>query len=288
MTETLAEELESIQRGRNQSWRALAVRAERAQAEVNRSACEDLQRLVPASQAALLEVGGGVAVFAGLGHPLTQALCMGLDRPLTDAELDAVESHLGRGGGAVQYELCAMAAPELFAALAARGYVIKEFQFVWQRPLAGAIEAQLPAHLEVRRLGLHEAAACQRVIMAGFMDVEPEAVPDEALKAMPALQPSERLQLYGALSAGALIGAGFLYLGDETATLAGTSVLPRHRGQGAQGALIRARLAEAGRRGCTLGVSSTAPGSASQRNMERHGFRVAYPKVVLTKDARPT
>lgn len=284
MPETLAEELERIQRTRNQAWRALAVRAERAQAELNRAACESIARSNPASGASALEIGGGVAIFAGTGSPLTQALCMGLDRPLTEAELDAIEAHLGRGGGAVQYELCAMAAPELFAALGKRGYVIREFQFVWQRPLDGAIDPQVPAGIEVRRMGHGEAAACQRVLMAGFMETDPESVPDQALEAMPPLQPGDRQLLYGALAGSKLIGAATLYLGDDTATLAGTAVLPRHRGLGAQGALIRARLLEAQRRGCTLAVSSTAPGSKSQRNMERHGFRVAFPKVVLAKD----
>lgn len=270
---TLALELEAIQRERNRAWRALAVRIERAQAALNRSACRD---------AAILEVGGGLAIFAGAGSPLTQALCMGLDGPLTEAELDAVEAHLG--GRAVQYELCSMAAPELFTALARRGYAARDFQFVWQRPLDAPIERALPPGLEVRRLSASEAAAGQRVMMAGFMELPPERVPEAALSLMPPPAPGDLQQLYGAFAGGALIGAGMLGLAGDTATLAGTGVVPRHRGLGAQGALIRARLAEAQLRGCTLAVSSTAPGSASQRNMERHGFRVAFPKVVLVKD----
>ena len=285
MPETLAGELERIQRERNEAWRELAVRIERAQASLNRAACEEKARLDPASGAAALEVGGGVALFVGVGSPLTQALCMGLDRPLAEDELDAIEAHLGRGGGPVQYELCSMAAPELFAALGRRGYVATEFQLVWQRPLgAEPIEARIPAGLEeVRRMRPDEAAACQRVMMAGFMETQPERVSDAALAVMPPLPPGDRQQLWGALRGGQIIGAGMLHADEETATLAGTAVLPGHRGLGAQGALIRARLAEAQRRGCTLAVSSTAPGSQSQRNMERHGFRVAFPKVVLAK-----
>jgi hypothetical protein len=37
-------------------------------------------------------------------------------------------------------------------------------------------------------------------------------------------------------------------------------------------------------------VVSTHPGSGSQRNMERRGFRLAYTKVVMTREwpERPT
>ena len=36
--------------------------------------------------------------------------------------------------------------------------------------------------------------------------------------------------------------------------------------------------------GCDIACSSTLPGTASRRNMERHGFSVTYPKLVLLKD----
>ena len=45
----------------------------------------------------------------------------------------------------------------------------------------------------------------------------------------------------------------------------------------------RERLHEAGRAGCEYAVVSTNPGSGSQRNMERRGFRVAYTKVVMMR-----
>jgi len=37
--------------------------------------------------------------------------------------------------------------------------------------------------------------------------------------------------------------------------------------------------------GFSLACSNTMPGTASRRNMERHGFAVAYPKVVMRIDA---
>lgn len=43
------------------------------------------------------------------------------------------------------------------------------------------------------------------------------------------------------------------------------------------------RLARARELGCEVAYSVTLPGTASRRNMERAGFRVAYPKVLMVK-----
>ena len=51
-----------------------------------------------------------------------------------------------------------------------------------------------------------------------------------------------------------------------------------------QSALIALRLHEAAKAGCEYAVVSTNPGSGSQRNMERRGFRVAYTKLVMTRE----
>lgn len=68
--------------------------------------------------------------------------------------------------------------------------------------------------------------------------------------------------------------------------LFGTATLPDYRGRGVQTALIARRLHEAALHGCEYAVVSTVPGSGSQRNMERRGFRVAYTKPVMTRHWR--
>ena len=54
---------------------------------------------------------------------------------------------------------------------------------------------------------------------------------------------------------------------------------PDARKQGAQRALLEARLAYAAQQGCDLAMMAAAPGSASQRNAERQGFRIAYTRI---------
>ena len=74
-------------------------------------------------------------------------------------------------------------------------------------------------------------------------------------------------------------GTGQLEIADDIGWLSGDTTLPQFRRRGVQGALQRARLELARDAGCTLAVTESVPGSASQRNMERLGFRVAYTRV---------
>ena len=78
---------------------------------------------------------------------------------------------------------------------------------------------------------------------------------------------------------GRAIATGALAIRDGVALFAGASTVPEYRRQGAQQTLLESRFQYAAERGCDLAMIVTAPGSASQRNAERQGFRVAYTRV---------
>jgi len=66
---------------------------------------------------------------------------------------------------------------------------------------------------------------------------------------------------------------------DGVALLAGASTIPAGRKQGAQLALLDERLRYAAQHDCDIAMMCALPGSASQRNAERHGFRIAYTRI---------
>ena len=82
-----------------------------------------------------------------------------------------------------------------------------------------------------------------------------------------------------AMHAGRDIAAGGLFIHEGVALLAGASTIPSARRLGAQFALLHARLQMASAVGCQLAMIVALPGSASQRNAERHGFRIAYTRT---------
>jgi hypothetical protein len=257
---------------------------ERALAESGAAAARAMARTDPASGAAALEVAGGLAIFAGAGSPLTQGLAMGLHGPVTAAELDAMERHLSPRGGGRQLEVCPFVDPTLPALLAARAYRVHEWQLVWTRDVgadAGA-EPAAPspdAALRVRRIAPGEEDAFLRCVLAGFL--ESEDVPADAMALMRPTTFADGYEPYLALLGDELVGGGTLAVARGVALFAGAGVRQAFRRLGAQGALLRARLARARELGCTVAYSSTLPGTASRRNMERHGFHVAYPKLVM-------
>jgi hypothetical protein len=79
--------------------------------------------------------------------------------------------------------------------------------------------------------------------------------------------------------AGVPIATGALFIHNGVALLAGASTIPEGRRQGAQLALLESRLLYAAEKGCDIAMMCAAPGSASQRNAERQGFRIAYTRI---------
>jgi GNAT superfamily N-acetyltransferase len=80
------------------------------------------------------------------------------------------------------------------------------------------------------------------------------------------------------------VGGGAVFLDRGVALLAGAATLPPYRRRGVHAALHHARLAAARRAGCDLALQGAMPGSTSQRNAERRGFRVAYTRVVMVRE----
>jgi GNAT superfamily N-acetyltransferase len=250
----------------SQDFLTLVHRLERAQALQN-------ERFNQAAGGRSLSLGGGFAHFRGQGHPLNQAL--GLVDPLPEADLVTVETFLG---SPTVLELSPGADPFLWPLLAERGYRLQQFQQLWTRLFTDAWEPY--ATPQIRVAEPLEAALYNRIVCAGFMERDDWRD----------LEPPFHLSLevpdawgFLAFADGEPAGGGMLGLVDGVAVLSGDGVLPRHRGQGLQKALIHARLTFAWARGCDLACASTAPGTASQRSYEACGFRVAYPKVEMAR-----
>jgi GNAT superfamily N-acetyltransferase len=221
-----------------------------------------------------------MAIFAGAGSPLTQAMAMGLRGPVSAADLDAIEAGLrSSGSGPRQLEVCAFADPSLFALLAQRDYRLTEWQLVWTRAVPSESLAPPPAELSIRRVARGEEELYCRVTLAAAL--ETEDVPREAIDLILPTTFAEGYETYLAWLGDEPIGGATLALAGDVAFIMGSGVRPAFRRRGGQGALIRARLERARELGYSVACCNTQPGTSSRRNMERHGFSVAYPKVVM-------
>jgi GNAT superfamily N-acetyltransferase len=75
------------------------------------------------------------------------------------------------------------------------------------------------------------------------------------------------------------VATAVLHCHEGVALLAGASTVPAARNQGAHRALSELRIQTAIAQGCDLAMQCAEPGSTSQRNAERQGFRIAYTRT---------
>jgi GNAT superfamily N-acetyltransferase len=253
---------------------ALARRLEAAEA-ANARACS-MGEAAP-GEGAVLELAGGWTIFAGAESPLSQALGIGLHGPVREAELDAIEKFLASRGARVSLDVCPLADPSLLEALDARGYRVTEFNNVLVKPLGGGEIVFTP---RVRRAMAGESDLWSHTVGRGFFEqVELTTAEMEVGRAVFAVP--ESLCYLATAADGQPAGGAAMTLRGGLAVLFADSTVMAFRRQGLQRELIAARLNEALAQGCDLAMASTAPGSASQRNYERMGFRVVYTKVTL-------
>jgi GNAT superfamily N-acetyltransferase len=118
--------------------------------------------------------------------------------------------------------------------------------------------------------------------MYGFLEREEILQPEMDLAGLLYKMPSGVPWL--AEIAGEPVAAAGMAVRDGLAMLFGDATRPGYRNRGLHTALIVARMQYAGERGCDLITASTLPGSGSQRNYERLGFRVVYTKMIMLRE----
>ncbi|HVF30536.1 MAG TPA: GNAT family N-acetyltransferase [Pyrinomonadaceae bacterium] len=280
----------------------LSRKLERTEARGNADFVETRAKILPESGAAWIEVAGAYAMFDGVGSPLTQTFGLGVFEDVTAEHLDEIENFFRERGSDIFHEVSPMIDPSHMALLAARGYRPMELTSVMYRELRIATDdnrrdAETPRedpseNSASRRLGgLNFAEVQTRIVDASEVDLWAETS-----AAGWATEGGEELATFirqlGAIAArtsggypflaevgGRPIAAGGFQMYDDVCILAGASTIPDARRQGAQNALLRARLRFAIENGCNFAMMCAMPGSQSQKNAQKNGFEIAYTRT---------
>lgn len=258
---------------------ALSRRLEKAEALGNVAFVEARARAFPDSGAEWTEVAGAYAMFDGIGSPLTQTFALGIFEPAAPADLERIERFFIERGASVFHEVSPLADPSLLPLLNTRGYHPCERTSVMSRPIHGSRPPAAAANdrITVRRVRSDEHELWARIAARGWSG-SPEL--GDFMLSLAAINAARA----GAVSFlaeldGEPMATGALGVADGVALLAGASTVPEGRKQGAQLALLDARLRYAVEQGCDIAMMCALPGSASQRNAERQGFRIAYTRI---------
>lgn len=256
--------------------RNLAQKLERTEASANAAFVEARARLQPESGAAWIEAAGAYAMFDGVESPLTQTFGLGVFQDATPQDLETLESFYTERGAPVFHEVSPMADLSLLALLNERGYQPIELSSVLYRQIEASFGDLPNPQIKTRLIETGEETLWAQTSAAGW-STEAPGLSDFMFdigqiisrSALPFLAESEEKP----------IGAGVMFIKDEVALLAGACTIPAARRQGAQAALFQARLRYAAERGCRIAMIGALPGSQSQRNAEKQGFRIAYTRI---------
>ena len=260
---------------------ALAVRHERAAMTIEADYARAHAALDPTSGIVVARVADGSAVFAGVGSPMTQATGLGMEGPITDADIEALEAVFFAGGSPAKVVVCPHADESLLLTLGRRGYRPVEFENVMVRNLDERDDAMPTGSIDLRAVGRDEGDRFAEAVGVNFS--EDGTLPPEMRAMMMAVFAVPDTTCVLATIDGQDAGGGTLLIHKGLAMLAGAGTLAEFRNRGVHTAVFAERLRLARRAGCDLAVMGCKPGSASQRNAERKGFRVAYTKVVVER-----
>ena len=258
---------------------SLSRRLERAESRSSADFVEARAKLFPERGAEWIEVAGAYAMFDGIGSPVTQTFGLGVFDPVTQADLEKLEEFFQQRSAHVHHEVSPLADASLLTLLNERGYQPIELTSVMYRPIGRGVQIESPRDEKVqsRLMRDGEEELWARTAARGWSELTEFA--DTILE----------LSSIIAKRAGGLsflvelderpIATGAMFIHDGVALLAGASTIPEGRRQGAQLALLESRLRYAAEKGCDIAMMCALPGSASQRNAERQGFRVAYTRI---------
>lgn len=264
---------------------ALAQRIEEAEAQLIVAATTASRGR--GAEGLVLPVAGGWACFVEAGSPMNKVVGLGFGAMPDEAVIGEIERAMAARNAATQVELSNLADPEIAAVLSGRGYRLTAFENVLGRSVAGFVPGHGSAGVQIRRAD--DLNAWVDVVVEGFAHPDGAGVSRHEEFPKEVVERAERdiekagATPYIALCDGVVAGGGSVRMTGGIAQLTGAATAPAYRRRGVQSALLQARLADAAAAGCDIAVVTTAPGSQSQQNVQRHGFQLLYTRAVLMK-----
>jgi GNAT superfamily N-acetyltransferase len=250
----------------------LAHQIERASIVGFRACIRAAQQLAPNLGAAVIDVAGGVAAFAGAASPLSEATAVGVFVEANAADVDRLTRFYSERETPARVMVNPLTSPSLACELARAGYAPAEYQNV----LVREIEREDAARDErVTESSDHEGWG--RTSAAGFLERDPEE--NEALVGIIIARASTMIPLELRVD-GNVVATAAMDVYEDVSGLHGASTMPHARRRGYQAVLIRERIARARALGARYVHATAAVGSASERNFRRSGFEVLFTRTL--------
>lgn len=228
-----------------------------------------------------IEFDNVLAVYGGSECPINEAVGLGMLSPVEESLLEEIERFYHSKNHSAVVRVCPLAHPSIIELTKKRGYVFNGFSYRWVLDLASWQSKFDSADTRVRIASLNEEMDWSSMIASGFANVD--EVSGQNLDLERAFFRMKSSIPVLATENGVIAAGGVLAMSKVIAALFSTSTRPSYRKRGLQTALLDWRLRYAKEHGVHIATIETDPGSDSQRNVERIGFRLAYATVELIK-----
>jgi GNAT superfamily N-acetyltransferase len=229
----------------------------------------------------ILEINGGAACFSGFNSFLSQVVGWGFSTQTSNfkKEIAVIEGfYKNLDHTRVDIELCPYVGNTLVTHLSQNGYKISELNNVSLLDLT--LFQKKIVDLDgfiIKPVPLIDLDTWAKRVALGFG--YPKAQDQFLYYAQ-----AKGVTAFAAYDPGSIIaGAAIAEYGD-VCDLGVTSTLPLYRGKGLQKELILARLHYAKSQNRLFATVTTEPGTISDLNVQKIGFRCAYTRIKLTKD----
>lgn len=269
--------------------KSMAMRLELAEAQMTARYAWSYANLYPGSGACATPIAGGYVAFAGSRSPLSRATGMGLRNPVKAAELDMVEDYLRYRRARPTIDICPFVNESFLELIGDRDYKVFHFLDQYIRPLVPGKPAYTDfgpgiAITPMQQRSDADLELWSRTVAQGFAGTDDRTPP--YIDMFRSMFRTLGIVCFLATVDGEVAGGGALKVLDRTALLSTASTLPEFRRNGVQSALLKARLSAAAEAGCDLAAVMTQPGDPAQRNVIRHGFRMAYARMTMVRGPR--
>ncbi|QTM99747.1 GNAT family N-acetyltransferase [Sediminibacillus dalangtanensis] len=194
--------------------------------------------------------------------------------------LDQIIEFYEQRGIPVRWELTpAHVSQQLLTTLSGKGYYQSGFHTSLYAPVSSLLtDKKEEGEVFVRRMNSDEFDIFASIYADSFQ--MPESLKPAIKVNNQVLEKDSNWMFYLATVDGEPVGIAVLYIEEAIAVLAAAATLPEFRRKGVHKAMIKKRAIAAKSRNCRLLVGQAGFGSASMRNMERAGMKIAFTKAI--------
>lgn len=238
-----------------------------------------LAQIDPSRASETRPVSDGWLILSGRDMYVNRAMAVGISASVSREEIDSAISRFRQIGLAPAFEVTPATLPATVQLLEDQGFVRDPSADVTAlvRPIPET-HGDPPDDVVVRPVTDDASLALwQEVSAAGWGHTDPRArAASDAFARAAFVTDQDGMMIAFDLNDGRPVGCASVTIRDGLATLGGMSTLPDQRRRGVQAALVHHRLRFAAQRGCDQAATTAATGSASERNLRRHGFKPVF------------